>query len=112
MNPRFRARKVLSICRQFGFDPKNFIVAILALPRFILDALKFRIPKGGKIDSLLPAVLDRRAESGSADGHYFWLWRAASNCARESAAEMPLHFKRSFSPKAMIFSAAISACFS
>jgi SAM-dependent methyltransferase len=72
MNPRFRARKALSICRQFGFDPKNFLVAILALPRFILDALKFRIPKGGKIDSLLPALLDRRAESGSADGHYFW----------------------------------------
>ncbi|MBK7051346.1 MAG: hypothetical protein IPH54_11400 [Rhodoferax sp.] len=24
------------------------------------------------------------------DGHYLRLWRAASNCARESAAEMPL----------------------
>ena len=45
------------------------------------------------------------------DGHYLRRWRAAANCARDCATEIPLPCMRSFSPKAMIFRAAISDFF-
>ena len=44
--------------------------------------------------------------------NYVRRWRATASWARDSAAEMPLPCKRSFSPSAMTFKAAMSASFS
>jgi hypothetical protein len=65
-------RKLLYIVRQFGFNPVAFIQSIKNLPWFLRSYIKFiKKDRFGTLVSL-PTLTDKGAESGAADGHYFW----------------------------------------
>ena len=57
---------------QFGIDPRNFVKAVIAIPRF-LSTLYFFIIKSKEIPirALNPQFLDYSESSGIASGHYF-----------------------------------------
>ena len=65
-------RKVLGLCRAFGFDPIITFQAIKYFPKFLLSYLTFisRSRSGGIKFS--PALNDFSDKAGAADGHYFW----------------------------------------
>lgn len=55
---------------QFGIDPKNFVQAIAALPRFFRDWSRFRKGYGGRI-AMVPCLHDWRAGAGATQSEYF-----------------------------------------
>ena len=67
-----KKRKVLYVSRQFGFDPLAWIVSVKNLPWFFNSLRSFSNSAKDQSIILLPTMSDRRAQSGSADGHYFW----------------------------------------
>jgi hypothetical protein len=85
-----RKRKLLYISRQFGFDPLAWIAAIKNLPWYFRTLRQFsKLAKGQSIIRL-PTMLDKNAQSGSGDGHYFW---QDLICAKWIHLEKPLqHF--------------------
>lgn len=65
-------RRLLSFCREFGFDPLKFMRALSNLPKFISQALSWKFSNLSQKMHLSPSLNDFQAASGSADGHYFW----------------------------------------
>ena len=83
-------RKVIYVSRQFGFDPLAWITAVMNLPWYLRSLRSFAKSAKGKTMVILPTMLDRTAQSGSADGHYFW---QDLICARWIHREKPIqHF--------------------
>jgi hypothetical protein len=65
-------RPLLQTSRVFGFDPRNFYVALVKTPRYLKDLIKF-IQKHGIRDIVIsPAITDYTKVAGTATGHYFW----------------------------------------
>jgi hypothetical protein len=65
-------RKLLYVLRQFGFDPVAFFLSVKNLPWFFRSYSRFIKEIGPGAVSSVPTLTDKGAESGSADGHYFW----------------------------------------
>lgn len=79
---RFRDR-FLGTLAFFGFSPVSFMRAILGLPQFVRDAIRYRELGGGNNFPLnwmniYPALGETTDEAGTARGHYFHqdLWAA------------------------------------
>lgn len=71
MNHHPRARSVLYIMRQFGFDPVLLLRAIREIPRFLFGRVIW-IHQHQANTQTLPSLHDRTDRAGIADGHYFW----------------------------------------
>ena len=56
---------------QLGLDPLRLGWALLAMPRFLADWLRFRRGYRGPLQ-LMPCLHDRDEPGGSAEGEYFW----------------------------------------
>lgn len=65
-------RRLLYISREFGFDPIRFSNAIRGLRWFISDFAKYLLKARNQSIQVQPVFSDKKAFSGSADGHYFW----------------------------------------
>jgi hypothetical protein len=60
------------ISSQFGFDIKVTIRAILGLPRFLRDLIRFRSSYKGILE-IVPCLHDWYEEGGATKNEYFWL---------------------------------------
>ena len=65
-------RRLLSFCREFGLDPLKFARALSNLPKFVSQAVRWKLSNLSQKMLLSPSLNDFHAASGSADGHYFW----------------------------------------
>jgi hypothetical protein len=66
-------RRVLYILRQFGIDPVRFKTAFIKLPRYLVEAQKFRKANINRTHlSWIPSLNDYSDTAGTAKGHYFW----------------------------------------
>jgi hypothetical protein len=59
------------LANQLGVDPRRLGMALLSLPRFLVDWRRFRRGYYGPLQ-LMPCLHDRDEPGGSADGEYFW----------------------------------------
>ena len=72
-----KIKKVSNLFKMFGFDFEVFILTIINLPSYINDYLKmYKLSKTlndkfGKL-VLYPCLLDRKMQSGTGMGHYFY----------------------------------------
>jgi len=66
------ARKVIYTLRQFGLDPLIFFNSIKNVPWYLVALVRFSLKNQHVRIVALPTLADRGAESGAADGHYFW----------------------------------------
>jgi SAM-dependent methyltransferase len=65
-------RKMIYILRQFGLDPVAFFQSVRNLAWYTRSYFDF-IKKNKSVTIIaLPTLRDKRAQSGAADGHYFW----------------------------------------
>jgi SAM-dependent methyltransferase len=55
---------------QFGFDPKQFLQSVVAVPRFIRDWSRFRKTYSGPL-TLVPCLHDWNEKAGAAHSEYF-----------------------------------------
>ena len=65
-------RRLISLCREFGFDPIRTYKAFIGIHQYIFDFIKYRVKSKNEKILLSPIFGDFNAEAGSADGHYFW----------------------------------------
>ena len=76
-------QRTLQALGLFGIDLRRFYRALVGLPPFVRDALKYRAAAAAgpftiRVSELRPALDDRMEQAGSAYGHYFYqdLWAA------------------------------------
>lgn len=65
-------RKVIYTLRQFGLDPLTFLNSVKNVPWYLVTLVRFSLKNQHVSIVALPTLADRGAESGAADGHYFW----------------------------------------
>ena len=65
-------RRLISLCREFGFDPIRTHKAIMGFHHYVFDLVRYRLKSKNEKILLSPILGDFNAEAGSADGHYFW----------------------------------------